>query len=167
MTREDFLHNSEAWDWDDLFRFCSDFDLHAVDDIIECDDLDERICEDIREEMAHSYWYNIADDLNEIERNGSYYYREGRLQYTVVDGDLASYISDAFEEMDRYDMWDPEEEDEDEEDYSSLAEACEEERGEEDISEPAPETPEFGVFSLSDLLSDSRQVFETIRERKE
>lgn len=95
MTREDF----ERLDtFDEIIAEAREHDYEWGDDLIHPENLDERICADITEEMQHSYWYNIKEYLNEIEDDGNCYRRDGRFEYTVMyDGD--DYFDDYKREL--------------------------------------------------------------------
>lgn len=149
MRREDFWESMEYMD--DLFDFARDHDLSCCYDVVCGSDLDDAICEDLRDGdvTRHLTWEQIRDALSDVPEGCDYYVRgDGWLEFNELNyTDFAEQIMD---EMDANDLWDEDEEEEDD---------IEEE---EDASE---EEPEECLFSFEEFTSSVKDEAESIRER--
>ena len=156
MTRSEFIADPPGT-IRDLIDFCVDNHLSAADDILPGDELDDRLCEDIREMTRGSYWYNIRDFLNDIPSGCDWYkYEDG--EYVDFDDEWETLYDDIIYEMDDEELWDEEDEDDEEEDEDDEDEDDEEDDSFDDsVFSLVSEEPgcENGVFSLDNLIDSS------------
>lgn len=156
MRREEFLDSMNYMD--DLFDFARDNDLQCYYDVVCGSDLDDSICDDLRngDVTHHLTWEQIRDALSDIDSGCDYYTRgDGWLEYNeLCYEDFAEAIMD---EMDANDLWD-EDEPEEEEDDDFLDEDDEEE--DDDLAEE-----DECLFSFDELAADARDEVASIRER--
>lgn len=168
MTRNDFITDPPQT-IGDLVDFCGLHRLCAADDVFPGADLDEKLCDDIRELSHGEYWYNIRDFLDSIPEGCDWYRYEDGTYYDFDDGweDLYDAILD---EMDNDELWDEEEDEEYEpEDDGSYYFTDGEEDGEEDADgDVSDDEPQSGVFSIDDLFdSDAVSVIRAEAEENE
>lgn len=138
MTRREF--DETICDFSDLKQFCYDHDYDILEDVIEDCDLGSFVEEDIRDALQDKYWYTVRDELNDIPTNGEWYFRNGELDYSVLDGtDFNNYLGDVRTWAEDNDVFDPDE-DEDEE---------------ESEWEPAPAVPQEPEFEVDSAVFDA------------
>lgn len=152
MTRSEFI---EGVDWfDELISFCRDYNLDACSDILHEDDLDEKVCDDIREALSHEYWYDIRRYLNSLETGWSWYRDDGYLDYVGLDEDsFQDYKDAALEEADGLDIWEPEDDEVDDESESAQTEPGSTEEDDMVADEP---------ISIAELMTQCNSQFKAI-----
>lgn len=118
MRREDFIEETQFWDWNDAMSYCwnNGYDSLA-EDYYSPDARDEYIENDLPDMIRGCTWREVRDSLSNLEDSDSYYY--WRYDYYgdwvgLDDGDdLQAFIDQLIENMDEDGAFD-EEEDEDE-----------------------------------------------------
>lgn len=113
MTRAEFENIN---DWYDLKQFCYDIGCEYCDDVLDSDELDQRIEDDLDDAIRYqSYsWRNVRDALDEISTGYDYYIVNGSFDYEVANEyDFDRYKDDVREYAERYDHFDDDEGEED------------------------------------------------------
>ena len=125
MTRSEFIENVQGWD--DLMEMATEHDCEPLYDIHSQDELDEVVCNAIREELRHSYWTDIRDWLQNIDVYTEYFLDRGYFEYENLnnDSDFEEYKSRVLQWGDSKEIWDPEEEEDDWIEEDEDAEAAE------------------------------------------
>lgn len=151
MRREEFRESMNYID--DLFDFAQEHDLECYYDVICGSDLDDAICEDLRDGdvTRHLTWGRIRDALDEIVEGCDYYIR-GTDWLEFDELCYEDYYEMIVEEMDANDLWDDEDEEEEDE-YDEEEEDEDEETGEEFF------------FSFDDFASGVKDEVTSIREK--
>lgn len=106
MTRDEFIDNIE--DFGDLKEFCYENECDYLDNIYHSDDLDQMVCEDIRDATRGLYWYQIRDELSVIpELDDDQYFRaDGSFDYVALDdSDFDGYKRRVLNWADNNDVW--------------------------------------------------------------
>jgi len=151
MTRTEF--REEINSWDELITFCNDAGLNACEDVYDDGAYDDMVEEDISERDWG--WERLRDCLSDLpeSRWNEFYYRDGWLDYRVLDeDDFDAWKSSAEDEMDNWGGFDEEDEDEDEE-------------GEEVEEEEAPVEDEDEIdenFDPSQIFDGCQSIFQRI-----
>lgn len=147
MTREEFLTESQSWDWYELMSFCEEMDCMLCKDIYGEDERDEYIDDYLEDIVRTDNWRDVRDFLNNLSDDYEFYERDDYGGWHALDdGDLITRIRDVIEWMDGRDLWDEEgEEEEDEEDATPIED--------EDIS-------------ISELLVACNKGLKSIREKQ-
>ena len=159
MTRQEFVNSIDFWY--ELIDFCRDMECDVCEEIINGDDLEERIREDFNDYGSEYPWTDIRGWLNDIVEGHDYYVRNGSFEYEYLcDSDFDDYKDSVIEWMDRNGLWDDEDDEWEEVEEDVLAE---EQRSEEDDSENLPNED----ISVSDLFNVCSGMLQTIKEDKE
>jgi hypothetical protein len=116
MTRTQF--EEEIVDWTDLVDFCRQYDLATCEDIYDAEEMDERINDEIATGCYN--WRDLVDDLRSIDQDWEYYRFHGSLDYEYMnDNDFERYKDAAFDEADRYDIFEDEDEETDDDVFNT------------------------------------------------
>lgn len=111
MTRSEFIENVQCWD--DLMEMASEYDCEPLYNIHHRDDLDDVVCDAIRDCTYNTYWYEIRDSLSNIDIYEAYFRDMGFLEYDNLDEgtDFQEYKGYVLSWGDREEIWDSEEDD--------------------------------------------------------
>lgn len=116
MTRQEFLEESQQWDWDDLINFCNEMGCSLCEDVYDEDARDECIDSRLEDLVYNEGWREIKNYLDDIPDGSDYYERDDWDDWCCLDGDdLEDRISDVVDWMDRNGLWDDEYDEEEEE----------------------------------------------------
>lgn len=150
MRREEFYDAMN--NMDDLYQFACDHDLDAYYNVIPSNDLDEKVCDDIREATRHWDWVRIRDALDDID-SGCDYYTEGDGWLEFNELCFEDYYEMIVEEMDNGELWDDGDSDE--------------EYDEEDEEEEEDDLPTECFFAFDGFVDSVKDEAASIRERLE
>lgn len=157
MTRAEF--DEQITTIDDLIDF--DYDHGPFGSIFEGliseDDLNSSIEDDIRDFLNYDAWYNLPD-LSDIDRYGSFYLREGLLEYRCIDDCFAEFYESMVEYLDAIEWWEDEEEDRD--DHDAEDEDDTQTDGEASVEDNTPVEDE--AIPIGDLFSGSSRRYHDI-----
>lgn len=155
MTRQEFIDSIDFWH--ELIDFCNDMECDICEEIVNGDDLEERIREDFNDYGSEYPWTDIRGWLNDIVEGHDYYLRNGSFEYEYLcDEDFDDYKERVIEWMDRNNMWDDEEDE-----WESMDEDVSSE--ESDIIEDDEEVPQEDI-SMSDLFNVCNGALRAIKE---
>lgn len=150
MTRQEFINSIDFWY--ELIDFCNDMDCDICEEIVNGDDLEERIREDFHDYGNEYPWTDIRGWLNDIVEGHDYYLRNGSFEYEYLcDEDFDDYKERVLEWMDHNNMWD------DEDDELEIADE------EMDTDEENEEFPQEDI-SMSDLFNVCNGALRAIKE---
>ena len=155
MTRQEFIDSIDFWH--ELIDFCNDMECDICEEIVNGDDLEERIREDFNNYGSEYPWTDIRGWLNDIVEGHDYYLRNGSFEYEYLcDEDFDDYKESVIEWMDRNNMWDDAEDEWEatDEDISSEESA---------IIEDDEEVPQEDI-SMSDLFNVCNGALRAIKE---
>lgn len=113
MTRDEFL--DEITTFSDLYDFCihNGYD-DMVGDLSTRDDIEDEIDDDIYSFLGDYMWYELRDRLDNIDLDGDWFRKDGRLDYVCVDDDFDDWRDELLDSLD-YNEWFDEEAEEDDE----------------------------------------------------
>lgn len=161
MTREDFLDQCRDWDVDDYARFAIDNELSLMEDLVSSGELDDVVCEDLRDATHNINWTSIRYKLDDIEDGYSWYSHNDELDFSPLDEDW--FYSAILSEMDDNELWEEDEEDEDDDEFGG--EPFHD--PEEDRVDEVQRELSAGVFSVDAFLESSSGDMQVLRTEAE
>lgn len=117
MTRQELWESMS--DFYDIVTFCNDHGFDYTDNWVPEDELndiiEERLKDDIYDYLCNRYWYQLADDLQAIDRNYEYYIDNGGFDLVGID-DFQDVLDDFLDYLENEGFFSEEDSDNDNED---------------------------------------------------
>lgn len=108
MTRQEFLGIEY---WSDLIDFCADEDIGFCDEIYDETSYNDKIDDELEEQVHYDGWQDIRNWLNALPRGCEYYFRDEDNGWSeATDENFETIKDDILDFMDDNDRWEEDEE---------------------------------------------------------